>query len=189
MRRKGRDRAHSRRARRASGYRALATDGDGTLIRRKRMARSTVTALERLRTAGRKLVLVTGETQEDLSEFPDLSLFDLVVAENGAALYHPGSEKLTRLAEPPPADFVRELRRRDVDPTSVGQVIVSVRQPQAQALDNVIRDLGMDWRVICNRKQVMALPAGVDKATGLAAALQELDLSPSEVVGVGDAEE
>jgi hydroxymethylpyrimidine pyrophosphatase-like HAD family hydrolase len=34
----------------------------------------------------------------------------------------------------------------------------------------------------------MALPTGVNKATGLAAALDELGLSPHEVIGVGDAE-
>lgn len=188
MRRNGRACAHGPQARRASDYRALATDGDGTLISRKRMARGTVTALERLRASGRKVVLVTGETQRDLAEFPHLHLFDLVVAENGAALYHPASGELTRLAEPPPADFVRQLRRRGVTPTSVGQVIVSVRQPAGRALARVIRDLGPGWRVIRNRRQVMALPAGVDKATGLAAALRVLGLSPPEVVGVGDAE-
>ena len=34
----------------------------------------------------------------------------------------------------------------------------------------------------------MVLPAGVDKATGLAAALGELGISPRETIGVGDAE-
>src|ERR1051325_12245425 len=34
----------------------------------------------------------------------------------------------------------------------------------------------------------MILPSGVNKATGLSAALHELGLSPHNVVGVGDAE-
>jgi hydroxymethylpyrimidine pyrophosphatase-like HAD family hydrolase len=34
----------------------------------------------------------------------------------------------------------------------------------------------------------MVLPAGINKATGLTAALSELGLSPHNVVGVGDAE-
>jgi len=34
----------------------------------------------------------------------------------------------------------------------------------------------------------MALPQNIDKASGLAASLEELDLSPHEVIGVGDAE-
>jgi hypothetical protein len=42
--------------------------------------------------------------------------------------------------------------------------------------------------VIFNKGAVMVLPAGVTKASGLAAALRDLGLSPHNVVGVGDAE-
>ena len=42
--------------------------------------------------------------------------------------------------------------------------------------------------MIFNKGAVMILPSGVNKATGLAAALEELGLSPHNVVGVGDAE-
>ena len=171
-----------------SRYEALATDGDGTLLRKKHMARTTVAALERLRASGRKAILVTGETQEDLAEFPHIELFDIVVAEDGAVLYRPATRKATRLAESPPAAFVRGLRKRGVEPCSVGKVVVSVEQADVPALGEVIRELGMDWRLVPNRKQVMALPSGVDKATGLAAALKEMRLSPAQVVGTGDAE-
>jgi hypothetical protein len=53
---------------------------------------------------------------------------------------------------------------------------------------DVIRDLGLELQVIFNKGAVMVLPAGVNKATGLTAALRELKLSPRNVVGVGDAE-
>jgi hydroxymethylpyrimidine pyrophosphatase-like HAD family hydrolase len=39
-----------------------------------------------------------------------------------------------------------------------------------------------------NKEAVMVLPRGVDKASGLAAVLEELALSPRDVVGIGDAE-
>ena len=51
-----------------------------------------------------------------------------------------------------------------------------------------LSDLGLELQVIFNKDAVMVLPAGVNKATGLSAALKELDLSPHEVVGIGDAE-
>jgi hydroxymethylpyrimidine pyrophosphatase-like HAD family hydrolase len=51
-----------------------------------------------------------------------------------------------------------------------------------------IRELGLNHQVIFNKESVMVLPAGVNKATGLLAALDELGLSPDHVVGVGDAE-
>src|SRR5262249_13226658 len=47
---------------------------------------------------------------------------------------------------------------------------------------------GLDLQVVFNKGAVMIVPSGVNKATGLLAALQELGLSSHNVVGVGDAE-
>jgi hypothetical protein len=43
-------------------------------------------------------------------------------------------------------------------------------------------------QIVFNKGAVMVLPAGVNKASGLAAALVRLRLSPLNVVGIGDAE-
>jgi hypothetical protein len=51
-----------------------------------------------------------------------------------------------------------------------------------------IRDLGLEMQVLFNKGAVMVLPSGVNKATGLKAALDELGLSPHNAVGIGDAE-
>ena len=48
--------------------------------------------------------------------------------------------------------------------------------------------MGLNLRVIPNKRALMILPPGVDKASGLAAALAELGLSTGDAVGVGDAE-
>jgi hypothetical protein len=48
--------------------------------------------------------------------------------------------------------------------------------------------LGLELQVIFNKGAVMVLPSGVNKASGLSAALSELGLSPHNVVGIGDAE-
>jgi hypothetical protein len=53
---------------------------------------------------------------------------------------------------------------------------------------DVIRELGLDLQVILNKGSVMVLPVTVDKASGLRAALDELGLSPTSVVAIGDAE-
>src|SRR5690606_14257865 len=52
----------------------------------------------------------------------------------------------------------------------------------------VIRELGLELQIIFNKGAVMVLPPGVNKATGLTAALEELGLSPHNVEGVGGAE-
>ena len=42
--------------------------------------------------------------------------------------------------------------------------------------------------IVTNNKTIMVLPAGVDKATGLAAALKELRIPARRVVSIGDGE-
>ena len=170
-------------------YLALATDYDGTLATDGAVDGETVAALRRLAASGRKLILVTGRQLHDvLRVFPDTALFDAVVTENGGVLYRPSNREIRLLAHPPSVPFVEALQRRGVGPVWVGQVVVATVQPNETAVMEVIRELGLDLQVILNKGSVMVLPASVDKATGLRAALDELALSPENVVGVGDAE-
>jgi hypothetical protein len=75
-----------------------------------------------------------------------------------------------------------------VAPLSVGQVIVATWEPHETTVLATIRDLGLELEVIFNKGAVMVLPTGVNKASGLLAALNELGLSPHNVVSIGDAE-
>ncbi len=170
-------------------YFCLVCDYDGTIAHDGRCAPSTVEALKRVRASGRKLILATGRQLPELQEiFPEHSMFDRIIAENGAILYRPEGQDCKALADPPPPVFVEELRRRGVNPLSVGQSIVATWHPHETTVLDVIRDLGLELQVIFNKDAVMVLPSGVNKATGLKAALKELHLSPHNAVGVGDAE-
>jgi hypothetical protein len=170
-------------------FQALATDYDGTLAQDGEVSPVTIMALRRLRASGRKLILVTGrELPELLWIFPEVELFDAVVAENGALLYFPAEHREESLAEPPPVRFLRTLRERGVWPLSVGRTIIASSESQGPAILNAIHALGLDLQVIFNKGSVMILPSGVNKATGLEAALHQLGVSPEHVVGVGDAE-
>jgi len=170
-------------------YLALVCDYDGTLATDGQVDDATVAALERLLASGRKLVLVTGrELPELLTIFPHADLFERIVAENGALLYRPASREEKVLAPPPPERFVQELRARKVWPFSVGRVIVASWRPHEVTILEAIRDLGLELQVIFNKDAVMVLPAGVNKATGLTVALEEMGLSPHNTVGIGDAE-
>lgn len=170
-------------------YLALACDYDGTLAWDSVVSEHTIEALLDLKKTGRKLILVTGRELDDLIKvFPEVHLFDRVVAENGAVLYRPDTLEERKLAERPPEEFIRELIHRGAERVSVGHVIVATWRPHETKALEVIRDLGLELQVIFNKGAVMILPSGVNKATGLTAALQELTLSPQNVVGVGDAE-
>lgn len=170
-------------------YFVLASDYDGTLAADGRVSEETVAALNRWRTSGRKLILITGRQLDDLqSVFSQLNLFDCIVAENGALLYWPATREEKLLGDRPPEEFVKALLDRQVEPLSVGQAIVATWHPHETTVMEVIRDLGLELQVIFNKDAVMVLPAGIDKATGLSAALNELKVLPQNVVGVGDAE-
>jgi hydroxymethylpyrimidine pyrophosphatase-like HAD family hydrolase len=170
-------------------FHALACDYDGTLALQGRVDAPTVSALERLRATGRQLILVTGrELDELLSIFPQVHLFTRIVAENGALLYRPDTREIRMLCRPPDAGFVAVLRRLGVQPLAVGRAIVATWKPHEQAVLATVRELGLDLQVIFNKEAVMVLPPGVTKASGLEAALEEMQLTLHETVAVGDAE-
>jgi HAD superfamily hydrolase (TIGR01484 family) len=168
---------------------ALASDYDGTLAQDGNVNPSTLTALDQLKRFGKRLILVTGRELPSLRDcFEGLNRFDLVVAENGALLYNPATGQQRLLSAAPPEEFVAALRAKNVTPLSVGRGIVATWTPNEIPVLSTIRELGLDWQVIFNKGAVMCLAPGVNKATGLAAALAEWNLSPLNVVGIGDAE-
>jgi hydroxymethylpyrimidine pyrophosphatase-like HAD family hydrolase len=170
-------------------FEALASDYDGTLASDGRVAPGTLAALRRFRESGRRLLLVTGRELEDLWQtFPQWALVDSIVAENGGVLYSPAERQMQLLHEPLPARFVQELRRRGIRPLSVGHVLAATREPNEALVLEVIRQLGLELKIIFNKGAVMVLPPGVNKATGLARTLEQAQLTPEVCVGVGDAE-
>jgi len=170
-------------------YHALVCDYDGTVAKDGILEDPTRRALERLRAAGRKVVLATGRRIEDLKvACPDLSVFDVVVGENGALLYWPATNELRPLAEAPPPSFAERLTRLGVREVAVGRIIVATWQPYELLVLDAIRDLGLELQVIFNKGAVMVLPTGVNKGTGVRAALEALHLSGHDAVAVGDAE-
>lgn len=170
-------------------YQVLATDYDGTLAHHGSVSDDTIKHLEDFLATGRRLLMVTGRALPELQEvFPRLDLFEWIVAENGALLYRPATKEERPLAEAPSRQFVDALQAKGVERLSVGRVIVATWEPHQGTVLETIHELGLEWHVIFNKGAVMALPSGVNKATGLMAALQEMGLSPHNVAGVGDAE-
>jgi hypothetical protein len=170
-------------------YHALACDYDGTLASHGIVDEATLGALERLQRSGRRLILVTGRELPDLlAILPRPEMFERVVAENGGLLYRPSTREEVVLAEPPPEKFLDLLKQKGVSPLSVGKVIVATWEPNETAVLDAIRTLGLELQVIFNKGAVMVLPSGINKASGLRAAVAEMKLSVHNVVAVGDAE-
>lgn len=170
-------------------YLAAAFDYDGTLASDGRVFPSTVKALKALKDSDRKVLMVTGRELDDLLKvFPEVEMFDLVVAENGALIYDPATKEEKKLTEDYSEALVAELKKRKVDPVYHGRCIISTWEPFHQHTIDAIKDLGLELQIIFNKGSVMVLPSGVNKGTGLVAALEMLGLSEHNVIGCGDAE-
>lgn len=170
-------------------YVALAAGFDGTLAQDGRCDPRCVDALRALSATGRKLILVTGRGLRDLLEiFPEARLFDYVVAENGAVMHRPATRESQILAQAPPEILLQELRRRHVTPLSVGSSIVTTSHANEQEVSAALRKLQLDFHLVTTPGALMMLPAGVNKASGVWAALRELGVSRHNLVAIGDGE-
>jgi phosphoglycolate phosphatase (TIGR01487 family) len=172
-----------------SSWKALATDFDGTISEEGMVRPEVYAAISRARDHGIKVILVTGRELRDFEALHvDLRVFDHVVAENGAVLYEPSTDVQTLLAPAPSEKLVEMLREHGVHSLSVGLTIIATCVPHEIIAVECIKALGLELTITFNKGAVMILPPGVNKASGLKAALKLLDLKPGEVVGVGDAE-
>jgi hydroxymethylpyrimidine pyrophosphatase-like HAD family hydrolase len=168
---------------------ALACDYDGTLANGGRVRPATLEALGQVRHSRRKLLLVTGRELDDLLDiFPLISLFDRIVAENGAVVYDPATREHRLLASRPPRELIGALRARKLEPLSVGHAIIATSRGQRRVVSRVIQEMGLPLQIVLNKRSLMVLPQGVNKATGLMDALHEIGIAPEDTVGIGDAE-
>jgi len=170
----------------AAYFRVVAVDFDGTLAEGA-VAPATLAALAEARARQIRIVLVTGRIMAELrQDFPQVDDYiDAVVAENGGVLAL--GQHTRRLATPVSSVVSEALTARGVA-HRCGLVLVACATADEPAVSEVIRDHGLDCQLVRNRAELMVLPAGVTKGTGLAAALAVLGLSPHNAIGVGDAE-
>ncbi len=169
--------------------RILATDFDGTLATSGRVTDSTLEALRKWKSSGRRIVLVTGREGPEIKRvFPEYKLCDRIVAENGALLIEPRSSAEELLASPADQRLADRLRRAGVSPLSVGRSVIALRDQHLGVADDLIRELRLDVRAILNKGSVMILPTGTDKASGLRRALEALAARREDAIGIGDAE-
>ena len=165
----------------------LALDYDGTIARDGWLDPDVRSAIAEARARGIAVVIVTGRILAELRQVAgDLRFVDAVVAENGAVLDFPnGHSRL--LGNPPPAAFLEQLARRNLE-FKTGQCVVELDAESAPQVLNVIRELELPLTLLFNRSRLMVLPQGVSKGVGLREALTTLRLSVHNAIAIGDAE-
>jgi hydroxymethylpyrimidine pyrophosphatase-like HAD family hydrolase len=73
-------------------------------------------------------------------------------------------------------------------PLFIGNAIVATQEPNQGVVAEIIEALQLPLRIIMNKGSVMALPGGVNKASGLRAALRQRGWDARRTVAIGDAE-
>lgn len=170
-------------------YVGIALDYDGTLAKGGQVHADVIAALERYIARGHALLLVTGRELDNLLEiFPAHRIFNWIVAENGAVIYEPSTRR--EILESPPIDerLYLLLKSKGVQPLSRGKVIVSTWEPHERIVLDSIHALQLELHLVFNKGAIMVLPSGVNKGSGLLNSLKRMNLSPKNIVGVGDAE-
>jgi len=168
--------------------RVLGIDFDGTGATSGELAPEVADALRAARAAGYTTLLATGRVLEELRVGGlDFSVFDAVVAENGAVVWLPSPDRTIFLGAPPPGHFLSRLRTAGV-PFHVGSVVIGTWERYAEQALALVRETGAELQIVFNRGAVMLLPTGLNKATGVRRALDELGRSARNLIAFGDAE-
>lgn len=171
----------------AGTVRAIAVDLDGTIAQHNRVSEAALGALSEARGDGAATLLVTGRTLAGLdAQFPGLrESFDVVVAENGAVMQR--GNDIRDLADPLGRVLSHHLTTAGIDHV-VGRVIVACSAEDDHRVQVVLAERGLDPHLVRNRTELMIIPAGISKGTGLLVGLHELGLSQHNTIAFGDAE-
>jgi len=165
----------------------FALDYDGTIAEAGVLDSDVGAAIAEARGLGIIVVLATGRVVSDLKQhIQNLSMFDAIVAENGAVVGLPGG-RLRLIGRRAPAAFLEALTDLEI-PFHCGQCIVDADADFAPQILGVIRALELPLVLVFNQDRVMVLPQGISKGNGLREALGEFKILPRQAIGIGNAE-
>lgn len=138
--------------------------------------------------AGLVIMLITGRLFEAVAALgPFNEICEAIVAENGAVINFPRRDLVTLPFGRVDPNFLQQLELLRL-PLQRGLAIAATTVPHDEAVLRTLRESHTSVTIEYNRNEVMLLPPGATKGTGLLYALEELGYSPHNVVACGDAE-
>ena len=167
---------------------AIASDYDRTLTNESLvLSENAVISLKSARKDGITVFLVSGRKLPFLESVnKDRDFVDMIVAENGAVVYDPRDGTKILLGE-----GLDELKAAfsDVDfPVDVEEVIVATTADHLKEVREIIERNNLSVDIELNRDDVMIMPAGVNKCTGVLKAAEICGIDRQHLAGIGDAE-
>jgi hypothetical protein len=136
---------------------------------------------------GLRTLIVSGREYAELLPFVRrFGPLDGIVAENGAVVQAPLGAAPVIVGGSGAAAIRQRLRSIPGVHARFGRVVGSVPLPERVRLCAALR--GFRVRLVANVDRIMALPEGVDKATGTRLALHRLGVGRAGFAAIGDAE-
>jgi phosphoglycolate phosphatase (TIGR01487 family) len=167
---------------------AIASDYDRTLTDESLiLSEKAVASLKSARKDGIKVFLVSGRKLPFLKGVnKNRDFVDIIIAENGAVVYDPGDGTKILLG-----NGLDELKAAfsDADfPVDVEEAIVATTIDHLEEVREIIERNDLSVDIELNRNDVMVMPAGVNKCTGVMKAAEICGIDRQRLACIGDAE-
>ena len=167
----------------------IAVDVDGTLYDGVGVDDLAVAALRTAKAGGHAIVIVTGRRWEELGHVVPtvVELTDRVVCEEGGVMVDVNSGQITLLADAVEPHLLAALRAAEVPGLDVGHVVIGAPTSWLDVVREVRDSVHSNRTIITNKGSIALTPAGCNKASGLRAAIADLDLGGHSILAIGDA--
>ncbi len=166
---------------------AIACDYDRTLTDESLvLSENAVASLKSAKDNGIKVFIASGRRLPFLVDVTaGRGFVDAIIAENGAVIYDPADGAKVLLGE-----GLEELKSAfvGVDFVEVEEVIVATTLPYLEDVKEIIRRNGLSVDIELNRNDVMIMPKGIDKGSGIAKAAEIYGINRENLACIGDAE-
>lgn len=168
--------------------RCVVTDLDWTLTGNDlELDQASLERIAALRIRGLAVVIASGRRLEELVGMGLDARVDGLVAENGSMLCVP-RDGIQQTVDPAFRDAARAALGEMSASFRWGHVVGSGPRALAHAASARLARSDVAHTLEYNAEEVMILPAGVTKATGVARVLAQMRISPSEAWAIGDGE-
>jgi phosphoglycolate phosphatase (TIGR01487 family) len=166
---------------------AIVCDYDRTLTDESLvLSENAVASLKSAKDEGIKVFIASGRRLPFLVDVTaGRGFVDAIIAENGAVIYDPADGAKILLGE-----GLEELKSAfaGVDFVEVEEVIVATTRPRLEDVKEIIRRNDLSVDIELNRDDVMIMPKGVDKGSGIAKAAEIYGIDRKNLACIGDAE-
>jgi len=166
----------------------VALDVDGTLFDGQSVDPAAVEAIESAIADGHVAVIVSGRPWRDLQQIiPDvLRSTSVAVCEHGAVLVEVATGTVHHLADPVDPAVVDMIGAADGDEMVVYEATIGLPASARELAEAACARVGGCY-VVANKESIAIVPDGCDKGTGLARAIEQLDMSDRALMAIGDA--